>query len=188
MSPRRDLRAPSRLQALRDHLVAWTAEHGPAPSLAGLLERPAPEDPDDAAVAEADLVAALLADAPGAVVPRVHLAAAVRTGLSRLREANPGRLVEVRVPPFGAVQVGVPRVSTAHTRGTPPNVVETDAATWLGLASGRLSWPDAVAARRVSASGAHSDLSGQLAAALANRPERSRAAQGVSDERSSEAG
>ena len=58
----------------------------------------------------------------------------------------------------------MPGVASAHTRGRPPNVVETDAATWLALASGRLSWADAVRERRVSASGAHADLTGQLEA------------------------
>jgi hypothetical protein len=68
----------------------------------------------------------------------------------------PGRSVEVRVPPFAAVQcVEGPR----HTRGTPPNVVETDPQTWLELATGRLEWSDAVEAGRVTASGTRADLS-----------------------------
>ena len=68
----------------------------------------------------------------------------------------PGRSVEVRVPPFAAVQcVEGPR----HTRGTPPNVVETDPRTWLELATGRLEWSDAVEAGRVMASGTRADLS-----------------------------
>ena len=70
--------------------------------------------------------------------------------------AAPGRSVEVRVPPFGAVQIveGV-----RHTRGTPPNVVEVDADTFLAIASGRIRWAEAVAAGRVHASGSRSDLS-----------------------------
>ena len=73
--------------------------------------------------------------------------------------AEPPRSVEVRVPPFGAVQcVPGPR----HTRGTPPNVVETDALTWLLVATGRLPWSDAVASGRISASGIRTDLSGYL--------------------------
>ena len=80
--------------------------------------------------------------------PRPRLAAAVRSSLRTLEHTAPGHSVEVRVPPFGAVQcIEGPR----HTRGTPPNVVETDAATWLGLALGLLSWD--AAAERVSASG-----------------------------------
>jgi Bacterial SCP ortholog len=92
-------------------------------------------------------------------VPRATLAAAVRWSLEELAERAPGRATEVRVPPFGAVQcVGGPR----HTRGTPPNVVETDAATWLPLVTGELAWADAVAAGRVRASGSRADLSALL--------------------------
>ena len=68
----------------------------------------------------------------------------------------PGRAVEVRVPPYAAVQcVAGPR----HTRGTPPNVVETDPLTWLALAAGRAGWAAAVAAGQVRASGPRADLS-----------------------------
>ena len=71
----------------------------------------------------------------------------------------PGRSVEVRVPPFAAVQaIEGPR----HTRGTPPNVVETDGLTFLRLATGRAGWADAVAAGQVRASGNRADLSAQL--------------------------
>ncbi|MFC4062688.1 sterol carrier family protein [Planomonospora corallina] len=84
---------------------------------------------------------------------------AVRHLLDRLATAAPGRTVEVRVPPYAAVQcVAGPR----HTRGTPPNVVETDARTWLELATGRLDWAEAVADGRVAASGARADLSEHL--------------------------
>lgn len=84
---------------------------------------------------------------------------ATRHLLGALVAAAPGRSVEVRVPPFGAVQC-VPGLS--HTRGTPPNVVEMDAQTWVLLAAGALSWADAVAAGRVSASGSRADLSPYL--------------------------
>jgi hypothetical protein len=87
--------------------------------------------------------------------PRADLARAVRLSLRALAADAPGRSVEVRVPPFAAVQcVEGPR----HTRGTPPNVVETDPRTWLELATGRLQWTDAVAADRVTASGTRADL------------------------------
>ncbi|SEP78073.1 hypothetical protein SAMN05216188_101465 [Lentzea xinjiangensis] len=87
---------------------------------------------------------------------RPVLAAAVRLSLRTLEQIAPGRTVEVRVPPFAAVQcVEGPR----HTRGTPPNVVETDARTWLELATGDLAWPDAVDGARVTASGTRADLS-----------------------------
>jgi uncharacterized protein (TIGR03083 family) len=76
-----------------------------------------------------------------------------------LAAAAPGRSVELRVPPHTAVQcVAGPR----HTRGTPPNVVETDPTTWLLLASGRLSWADALADGRIAASGGRADLSAHL--------------------------
>jgi uncharacterized protein (TIGR03083 family) len=72
---------------------------------------------------------------------------------------QPGHTVEVRVPPFAAVQAVE---GPAHTRGTPPNVVETDPVTWLRLATGRLSYLDAVSGARVHASGSRSDLSAFL--------------------------
>ncbi|PWJ47832.1 hypothetical protein SAMN06264364_1342 [Quadrisphaera granulorum] len=90
---------------------------------------------------------------------RTTTATAVRATLEELAERAPGHSVEVRVAPHGVVQcVEGPR----HTRGTPPNVVETDAATWLSLAIGDLSWDDAVSAGRVRASGSRADLSALL--------------------------
>ncbi len=90
---------------------------------------------------------------------RTDVATAVRWTLQRLAEEVPGNSVEVRVPPFAAVQaIPGPR----HTRGTPPNVVETDAATWIALATGTLRWDDAVADARVSASGSRADLTAVL--------------------------
>jgi hypothetical protein len=89
-------------------------------------------------------------------VPRETLAAAVRWSLEELAAWVPGRSTEVRVPPFAAVQcLPGPR----HTRGTPPNVVEMDAETWLGLVTGRLAWGEALATGRVHASGERADLS-----------------------------
>jgi hypothetical protein len=79
--------------------------------------------------------------------------------LGLLAREAPGRAVEVRIPPYAAVQaVAGPR----HTRGTPPNVVETDAVTWILLATGRVSWTDALAGGRIRASGPRADLSGYL--------------------------
>jgi hypothetical protein len=95
----------------------------------------------------------------GAEPPRAVVRDAVRVLLAELAQRAPGRSVEVRVPPFGAVQcVPGPR----HTRGTPPNVVETDALTWVLVATGRLGWTDAVASGRISASGIRTDLSEYL--------------------------
>ena len=91
--------------------------------------------------------------------PRAVLGAAVKTSARWLAQQVPGRSVELRVPPFVAVQcVPGPR----HTRGTPPNVVETDAATWLRLATGALSWADATAGGAVAASGNRADLGSLL--------------------------
>ncbi|HEY0498298.1 MAG TPA: sterol carrier family protein [Kutzneria sp.] len=111
-----------------------------------------------------DLMAALQAvlpwlDGTEDVPERPKLAAAVKLSLRTLAQDAPGRSVEVRVPPFAAVQCisGV-----RHTRGTPPNVIEMDARTWLELSTGRLTWADAVAGDRVSASGSRADLSAQL--------------------------
>lgn len=90
---------------------------------------------------------------------RNDTAMATRYLLQVLAEHAEGNTVEVRVPPFGAVQaIEGPR----HTRGTPPNVIETDAATWLALATGSLSWAAAVAAGAVLASGQRADLSAYL--------------------------
>jgi len=91
--------------------------------------------------------------------PRAVLGAAVKTTARWLAQQVPGRSVELRVPPHVAVQL-VP--GPRHTRGTPPNVVETDPVTFLRLATGRVAWPAAVAAGRVSASGLRADLSAAL--------------------------
>lgn len=95
----------------------------------------------------------------GETPAREDTALAVRWLLQVLAERVPGNAVEVRVPPFGAVQaVEGPR----HTRGTPPNVVEMNAATWLALATGRRSWAAATEAGEVHASGARADLTAFL--------------------------
>jgi hypothetical protein len=81
---------------------------------------------------------------------------AVRWLLSELSSRAPGRSVEVRVPPYGAIQcIPGPR----HTRGTPPNVIETDPVTWVRLATGRLEWARARAQGLLSASGIRTDIS-----------------------------
>ena len=90
---------------------------------------------------------------------RADLRDAVRTLLTTLRRVAPGRSVEVRVPPYGAIQCVE---GPTHTRGTPPNVVECDAVTFVLLATGRLEWGTAVAAGRVRASGIRADLTPYL--------------------------
>ena len=96
---------------------------------------------------------------PAAPVPPAALRRVARLCAQMIAERAPGRTVELRVPPAVAVQiVEGPR----HTRGTPPNVVETDPVTWLRLAAGRVAFADAVAAGTVRASGGRADLAGLL--------------------------
>lgn len=79
--------------------------------------------------------------------------------LAVLAERAPGSSVEVRVPPYAAVQAVA---GVRHTRGTPPAVVELDSDTWIALASGDLAWSDAEREGRVRASGERADLSALL--------------------------
>jgi hypothetical protein len=83
------------------------------------------------------------------------LRAAARHLLQLLAARHPGRVLEVRIPPVAAAQC-LP--GPVHTRGTPPNVVETDPVTWIKLATGRLGWSEAVASGAVNASGTRADL------------------------------
>lgn len=92
---------------------------------------------------------------PGEIT-RETLALAVRYLLQQFEQAHPGHSVEVRVPPFGAVQaVEGPR----HTRGTPANVVELAPLEWVQLATGSVSWTELAASGKLSASGIRSDIS-----------------------------
>jgi len=95
----------------------------------------------------------------GATPTASMLRDAVRVLLTVLRELAPGRSVEMRVPPYGAIQCVE---GPTHTRGTPPNVVETDPMTFVLLATGRLAWADAVGDGRIRASGVRADLSPYL--------------------------
>ncbi|MGW7364843.1 sterol carrier family protein [Streptomyces sp. NPDC054841] len=99
--------------------------------------------------------------AAGLDVPyeRQALAACVRLLADTLAVKAPGRSVEVRIPPYAVIQcVEGPR----HTRGTPPNVVETDPLTWIRLATGRTEWSEALDEVKISASGERSDISALL--------------------------
>jgi hypothetical protein len=80
----------------------------------------------------------------------------VKSTLALLADVYPGRAIEVRIPPYAAVQCGD---GPKHTRGTPPNVIEMDAATWLQLVDGSLSWSDAYNEGLIFASGSRADLS-----------------------------
>jgi len=124
------------------------------------LGQPAWSGPDDpealgraSALAVAAALSAGLAPLPGA------LRAATRYLTGLLAARSPGRAVEVRVPPYAAVQcIEGPR----HTRGTPPNVVEMDPVTWVRLAAGLMPWADALASGAVRASGVRADLAPYL--------------------------
>jgi uncharacterized protein (TIGR03083 family) len=84
---------------------------------------------------------------------------AVKLMVDILVARAPGKAVELRIPPYTAVQVVEgPR----HTRGTPPNVVELGPRAFLDLATGRAMWHDAVRNGLVHASGERADLSALL--------------------------
>jgi hypothetical protein len=111
-----------------------------------------------ALVLAADDLNRTLPDPSPVALARGALARCSRTLTAVLAARHPGRSVEVRVPPFAAVQCAIGDPGPRHTRGTPPNVVETDAVTFLRLAAGRLAWADAVRRGSVAASGLRADL------------------------------
>lgn len=98
---------------------------------------------------------------------RADTGTAVRYSLQVLAQRHPGQAVEVRVPPFGAVQIGA---GTVHRRGTPPAVVEMNTDTWLALATGILTWENAVNAQKITATGVGSDLTAYLPVFSSPRP------------------
>jgi hypothetical protein len=114
--------------------------------------RPDPRGPDSVAAVLRGL------DSGAAPEPEAQRTAA-RYLLQVLAARHPGRALEVRVPPAAAVQC-LP--GPAHTRGTPPNVIETDPLTWIRLATGRLDWAEAVRSGAVHASGPRADLAAYL--------------------------
>jgi hypothetical protein len=80
----------------------------------------------------------------------------VKTILAKISKIAPGHAVELRIPPYSAIQcVEGPK----HTRGTPPNVVEMSAEVLFDIVGGKINWPDAISDGRISASGERSDLS-----------------------------
>ena len=79
----------------------------------------------------------------------------VKATLALLTQRSPGRAIEVRIPPYAAVQCGE---GPTHTRGTPANVIEMDASTWLALASGERSCAEAMTSGAINASGVRADL------------------------------
>lgn len=110
-------------------------------------------------VVHADDLSRSLPDLPAVPIAPAALRRVARLFAQMLVERAPGRSVELRVPPAVAVQIVE---GPAHTRGTPPNVVEADPLTWLRLASGRIAFPDALAAGDVRASGSRADLGAYL--------------------------
>lgn len=80
----------------------------------------------------------------------------VKTSLALLADKYPGKAIEVRIPPYAAVQCGD---GPKHTRGTPANVIEMNADTWLQLVTGERTWADALSEGLISASGSRADLS-----------------------------
>ena len=140
-------RAVQRLRAALDEQRAALGE----PVWAG------PTDPG--ALGRACVLAVAAALRAGAQPLPEALRGATRFLLDLLASTAPGRAVEVRVPPYAAVQaIGGPR----HTRGTPPNVVEMDPVTWVRLATGQMSWAEAMSAGLVQASGVRADLTPYL--------------------------
>lgn len=110
-------------------------------------------------IADAAEVSAALERVSDGVAARADWKLLTKHFMAVLEARAPGHSVEVRVPPYAAVQVieGV-----RHTRGTPPAVVETDAPTWVALATGELDWADAESRGLVRASGERADLTGVL--------------------------
>ena len=107
-------------------------------------------------IADPHEVEAALARVEASTAPdRADLRLLVKHYLAVLESRAPGHSVEVRVPPYAAVQA-IPGVR--HTRGTPPAVVETDARTWIAMAAGRISWAEALDSGKVAASGQRADL------------------------------
>ena len=137
------------------------AEVAAAPSYDVLVAALAAQDPGATPAVDPDGLRAQLARAvaAGDDPDRAALRVACRALAQELAARVPGRTVELRVPPYAAVQcVAGPR----HTRGTPPNVVEVDPLAWVRLAVGSLTWADAARDGRVRASGERSDLSAHL--------------------------
>ena len=75
---------------------------------------------------------------------------AVRYLLQVIEREHPGGAVELRVPPYGAIQC---LSGLDHRRGTPPNVVEMEPELFLSLCLGKASWQDLIQSGQVLASG-----------------------------------
>ena len=82
--------------------------------------------------------------------------AQVKEILVKISKVAPGKSVELRIPPYAAIQCVE---GTSHRRGTPPNVVEMEAKTLIGLTEGSLNWAEGIKSGAIHASGVMSDLS-----------------------------
>lgn len=148
------------LEALRERL----ADEGALPAAVETLRGPSVTADFLATrvvemVVHADDLSRSLPEREPVALPRRALSVCSRTLTTILAGQHPGRSVEVRIPPYAAVQCGIGDPGPTHTRGTPPNVVETDAVTFLRLATGRTNWGEAMQTGRVAASGLRADLS-----------------------------
>ncbi len=146
--------AADALSELTAAIVAARPDFEPLPEL--------PVDSPEARLADRLVTLVGYADELDIAVPRGAFGRAVRRLAALLEQAHPGRSVEVRVPPYAAVQCGFGDPGPTHTRGTPPNVVETDPRTFLRLCLGRQTWTEAVMSGKVHASGLRADLSAAL--------------------------
>lgn len=164
VDPRTGAQLVAELEACLEQLTAETAPEVVLPPVVLAPRGPLALDDFVASriievVVHGDDLSRSLAGHPPIRQHRDALGRCCRALVSVLAERYPGRSVEVRVPPYAAVQCGLPGdPGPTHTRGTPPNVVETDAATFLRLATGRISWPDATATGKIHASGLRADL------------------------------
>ena len=151
-------------QEIESAATALTAKH--PPTLAGPRGPIRAEDWIETRlvdlVVHADDLNRTFGDREPVPLVRSALGRTMRALATMLAEAHPGRSVEVRIPPYAAVQCGVGDPGPTHTRGTPPNVVETDAVTFLRLATGRTDWAAAIGSGAVHASGLRADLSSVL--------------------------
>jgi hypothetical protein len=86
----------------------------------------------------------------------------VKKILALIKSEVPGKSVELRVPPYGAIQCVA---GGNHRRGTPPNTVEMSGQTLVRLINEPALWSDLCESGEIRASGLLSDLSNVFAQA-----------------------
>jgi hypothetical protein len=167
MPPRRydDHGIANALAQLKPNLRIWLADHSDDERASHVLFDQQIQALSDRAPLEQLIALTVLATdltqaaGAGPIIPPEAQRIVVQVFLDRLYDKAPGKSVEVRVPPFAAIQCVE---GPAHTRGTPPNTIETDALTWIRLSTGRAQWAGAVEAHQVIVSGTRADLSALL--------------------------